>query len=87
MAEKSARPVENLVVVEQFAARLDVLPFAEKAAAHYSQLRAELERAGHPVGPYDMMIGGHTRSEALILVSNNPREFRRMKGLRIENWI
>ncbi len=86
-AEKSTRPVENLLVVEQFAARLDVLPFAEKAAAHYGQLRAELERAGQPVGAYDMMIGGHARSEGLILVSNNPREFRRMKGLRIENWI
>ncbi len=86
-AEKSARPVENLLVVEQFAARLDVLPFAEKAAVHYGQLRAELERAGQPVGAYDMMIGGHARSEGLILVSNNPREFRRMKGLRIENWI
>ena len=86
-AEKSARPAENLSVVEQFAARLDVLPFAEKAAAHYGQLRAELERAGQPVGAYDMMIGGHARSEGLVLVSNNPREFRRMKGLRIENWV
>ncbi len=74
-------------MVEQFAARLDVLPFAEKAAAHYGRLRAELERADQPVGAYDMMIGGHARSEGLILVSNNPREFRRMKGLRIENWI
>ena len=55
-AEKSARSVEILLVVEQFAARLDVLPFAEKAAAHYGQLRAELERAGQPVGAYDMMI-------------------------------
>jgi tRNA(fMet)-specific endonuclease VapC len=86
-AEKSARPVENLAVVDQFAARLEVLAFAQKAAAHYGQLRAELERAGQPAGAYDMMIGGHARSEGLILVSNNPREFRRMKGLRIENWI
>jgi tRNA(fMet)-specific endonuclease VapC len=85
--EKSTRPVENLAVVEQFAARLELLPFAERAAAHYGQLRAELERHGTPIGGYDMMIGGHARSEGLILVTNNRREFQRIKGLRIENWV
>jgi tRNA(fMet)-specific endonuclease VapC len=85
--EKSSRPVENLTIVEQFAARLEVLAFANKAAAHFGQLRAELERAGEPVGAYDMLIGGHARSEGLVLVSNNVREFRRMKGLRVENWV
>ena len=86
-AEKSARPVENLAIIEQFAARLDVLSFGERAATHYGQLRAELERAGHPVGIHDMMIGGHSRSEGLTLVSNNLREFQRMEGLRLENWV
>lgn len=86
-AEKSARPIENLAVVEEFAARLDVLPFAERAAAHYGQIRAEVERAGRPVGAYDLMIGGHARSEGLVLVTNNEREFARMSGLRVENWI
>jgi tRNA(fMet)-specific endonuclease VapC len=86
-AEKSAHPVENLAVVEQFTARLERLPFAERAAAHYGQLRAELERHGTPIGGYDMMIGGHARSEGLILVANNRREFQRIKGLRIENWV
>jgi len=86
-AEKSSRPVENLTVVEQFAARLAVLPFATRAAAHFGQLRAELEQAGQAVGAYDMMIGGHARSEGLVLVTNNVREFRRMKGLRVENWV
>jgi tRNA(fMet)-specific endonuclease VapC len=86
-AEKSARPVENLAILEQFAARLDILPFGERAATHYGQLRAELERAGHPVGLHDMMIGGHARSEGLTLVSNNLREFQRMAGLRLENWV
>jgi tRNA(fMet)-specific endonuclease VapC len=86
-AEKSERPVENLAVVEHFAARLEVLPFAERAAAHYGQLRAELERQGTPIGGYDLMIGGHARSEGLVLVTNNRREFQRIKGLRIENWV
>jgi tRNA(fMet)-specific endonuclease VapC len=86
-AEKSARRGENLTAIENFVARLDVLPFAEKAAAHYGQVRAELERAGTPSGSHDMQIGGHARSEGLIVVTNNMREFTRMPGVRSENWI
>ena len=86
-AEKSARQIENIKVVEQFAARLDVLPFGERAATHYGQIRADLERAGHLIGLHDMMIGGHARSEGLILVSNNLREFQRIEGLRVDNWV
>jgi tRNA(fMet)-specific endonuclease VapC len=86
-AEKSARPHENLTIVEQFCARLDVLPFAERAATHYTQLWAELERAGKAIGIHDMMIGGHARSEGLAVVTNNAREFQRVPGLRVENWL
>jgi tRNA(fMet)-specific endonuclease VapC len=86
-AEKSARRVLNLTAIEHFAARLEVLPFGERAAAHYGQMRAELERAGTPCGPHDMQIGGHARSEGMILVTNNMREFQRMPGLRVENWV
>jgi tRNA(fMet)-specific endonuclease VapC len=86
-AEKSARPHENLTVVEQFCARLEVLPFAERAATHYGQLWAELERTGQRIGVHDMMIGAHARSEGLTVVTNNLREFRRMPGLRLENWV
>jgi tRNA(fMet)-specific endonuclease VapC len=86
-AEKSARRVANLTAIEHFVARLEVLPFGDKAAAHYGQLRAELERAGTPCGPHDMQIGGHARSEGLILVTNNMRGFARMPGVRVENWI
>jgi tRNA(fMet)-specific endonuclease VapC len=86
-AEKSARRVENLTAIEHFVARLDVLPFDTKAAAHYGQLRAELERAGTPCCPHDMQVGGHARSEGLIVVANNLREFGRMPGIRAENWV
>jgi len=86
-AEKSARPHQNLTAVKQFCERLDVLPFAERAATHYGQLWAELERAGQPIGTHDMMIGGHARSEGLTVVTNNLREFQRMPGLRLENWL
>jgi tRNA(fMet)-specific endonuclease VapC len=86
-AEKSARRAENLVAIEHFVARLDVLPFEANAAAHYGQVRAELELMGTPCGPHDMQIGGHARSEGLIVVTNNMREFSRMPGIRVENWV
>jgi tRNA(fMet)-specific endonuclease VapC len=49
--------------------------------------RGELERAGQRIGIHDMMIAGHARSEGLTVVTNNVREFRRMPGLRLENWL
>jgi tRNA(fMet)-specific endonuclease VapC len=86
-AEKSARRAANLTAIEQFAARLEVLPFDSSAASHYGQLRAELERAGRPAGPYGMQIGGHARSQGLTVITNNLREFARMPGLRSETWL
>jgi len=86
-AEKSERRLENLQAIAHFSALLEVLPFSPKAAGHYGQMRAELERAGRVCGPHDMLIGAHSRSEGLIVVTNNVREFKRMPGLRIENWV
>jgi tRNA(fMet)-specific endonuclease VapC len=86
-AEKSTRRLDNLQAIEHFTARLEILPFAEKAAAHYGQIRAQLERAGRPAGAHDMMIGGHARAEGLALVTNTVREFARMEGLRVVNWL
>jgi tRNA(fMet)-specific endonuclease VapC len=86
-AEKSARRLQNLQAIEHFSARLEVLPFSPKAAVHYGQVRMELERVGAPIGPHDMLIGAHARSEGLIVVTNNRREFDRIPGLRIENWV
>jgi tRNA(fMet)-specific endonuclease VapC len=85
--EKSSRRAQNLQAVEEFVARLEALPFSAEAAAHYGQVRAELERAGQLAGPYDMLIGAHARSAGLIVVTNNLREFERIPGLRIENWV
>lgn len=86
-AEKSRQPERNLAEVESFAARLQVLPFDTDAAIHFGQIRAELARSGYPIGPYDLMIAGHARSRGLVLVSNNLREFQRVPGLRLENWV
>lgn len=86
-AEKSASPEKNLNVVEGFAARLEVLEYDSSAAYHSGQLRNELAKAGTPIGPFDQMIAGHARSKGLILVTNNLREFNRVPGLRVEDWI
>jgi len=63
------------------------LKYDEDAAAHTGQLWAELAKAGKPIGPYDHMIAGHARSQGLILVTNNCREFDRVPGLRVEDWV
>jgi tRNA(fMet)-specific endonuclease VapC len=86
-AERSSNPERNLRDVEGFAARLDVLPYGESAAEHTGQIRAELARQGTPIGPYDQMIAGHARSLGLMVISNNAREFERVSGLRVENWV
>jgi len=86
-AEKSERQEQNLHRVEDFVSRLEVLTYDEKAAAHYGQIRADLERKGQTIGVNDLHIAGHARSEGLILVTNNEREFQRVDALRIENWV
>lgn len=86
-AEKSSRPAANLAVVEDFASRLEVLPYTAKAALHYGQIRAALERQGPPIGVNDLHIAAHARSEGLTLVTNNLGEFSRVPALQIENWL
>jgi tRNA(fMet)-specific endonuclease VapC len=74
-------------VVEDFCSRLEVLNYGPKAAQHYGQIRAALEKAGTPIGVNDLHIAAHARSEGLILVSNNLREFERVPALQLENWV
>ncbi len=85
-AAKSARPDHNRREVETFAARLDVLPFDTDAAGHAADIRATLERQGQPIGAYDVLIAGHARSRGLIVVTGNLGEFKRVEGLRCEDW-
>ena len=85
--EKSAEPDRNLRQLEDFVSRLQVLDYGKKAAAHYGDIQATLERQGTPIGVNDLHIGGHSRSEGLTLVTNNRKEFQRVAGLRLENWV
>ncbi len=86
-AEHSQQVERNLADIEAMIARLEVLPFDNKAAYHFGQIRAELYRIGKPIGPYDMMIAGHARRSGLILVTNNVKEFSRVPGLILKNWV
>jgi len=86
-AEKSARPEHNMRVVEDFISRLEVLPYSDKAAFHYGQIRADLERKGTPIGVNDLHIAGHSRSEGLTLVTNSLKKFERVEGLLLDNWV
>jgi tRNA(fMet)-specific endonuclease VapC len=86
-AEKSSDVARNIRVVEDFASRLAVLPYDDKAAWQYGQIRAALEKIGQPIGVNDLHIAAHARSNGLTLVTNNLREFERVPGLLLENWV
>jgi tRNA(fMet)-specific endonuclease VapC len=64
-----------------------VLPLDVGVDLHYAQLRADLEERGQLIGPNDMLIAAHALALGAILVTDNTREFRRVKGLRVENWL
>jgi tRNA(fMet)-specific endonuclease VapC len=73
------------LAVEEILLRVEVLPWDSAAAEHYAQLRATLEAQGEPMGNMDMMIAAHALATHIALVTND-RVFRRVKGLRIEDW-
>ncbi len=86
-AEKSQFPTRNLEVVEDFCSRLITLPYGDTAAYHYGSIRAALEKTGQTIGVNDLHIAAQARSQGLTLVSNNLREFERVPGLLLENWV
>ncbi|MBI4558180.1 MAG: type II toxin-antitoxin system VapC family toxin [Candidatus Hydrogenedentes bacterium] len=85
--EKSAQPERNRLALSEFCAPLEVRPFDDAAAAAYGKVRAVLERAGKILGPMDLLIAAHALAEGGTLITNNEREFRRVHGLTIENWL
>ena len=85
--EKSQKLAQNREVIEDFISRLDVINYDDKAAAHFGDIRAALERKGQIIGSNDLLIAAHARSQGLVLVTNNLKEFNRVDGLRIENWV
>ena len=86
-AEKSKARDKALAVLEQLQSMIQVEPLTDAAAVHYGQIRSTLERAGKPIGNNDLWIAAHARAEGWVLVTNNESEFRRVKGLAVENWV
>ena len=86
-AMKSARPRQNRDSLKEFVAPLDVASFDIAASEAYGEIRAALEKSGRPIGVMDLLIAAHALSLNARLATNNEREFKRVRGLRIENWI
>ena len=84
--EKSAAVDKNRLALFMLLANIEILDFDANAAESYGKIRADLEKNGTPIGPLDMMIAGHARSLGYIVVTNNVKEFKRVRDLKIENW-
>ena len=84
---KSIFSRRNRTAVTIFVSNLKILPFDEAAATEYGEIRATLERHDTPIGMNDLLIAAHARASGLTLVTNNIREFERVDGLQVENWI
>jgi len=84
--ELSPRRHQDGVAVDAFLRHLAVLDLSSEAAAHYADIRAELKRRGEMIGASDLFIAAHARALDLTLVTNNRREFGRVRGLVTENW-
>lgn len=82
----SSNPAKNEQALLRFLIPLSILPFGAAAASEYGEIRSYLQDRGTPIGPLDMLIAAHARSEDMILVTNNVREFARVPDLVVENW-
>ena len=82
----SSKPEQNHRVLDQFLAPFQIVSFESSAAAHYGEIRSHLRRKGTPIGNMDLLIASHARSLSVTLVTNNMKEFKKVPGLKVENW-
>ena len=85
--EKSQAVERNRLALGLLLANIEIMSFDSLAAECYGKIRADLEKAGTPIGPLDMMIAGHAKSLGYTVVTNNTREFERVECLKLENWV
>lgn len=83
---KSNKRKKNEIRLHEFITPLEILPYDESAAHTYGDIRYELEKAGNPIGPLDLLIAAHAVSHNLTIITNNDKEFKRIKKLKVENW-
>lgn len=86
-AKKSQHVGSNLKKLNALGELLDIRPFDKQAAVCYGDVRSDLEKKGETIGGNDLLIASHALSLGWTLVTNNEREFARVKGLKIENWV
>jgi len=86
-AYKSQYVEKNLLALEHFLRPFEIAEYGIKASVEYGKVRATLEKSGKIIGGLDMMIAAHARSLNSILVTNNIKEFERVNGLVVENWV
>lgn len=79
--------VRNQTALDKFLSPLTVINYDQSAARKYGELRAYLDKQGTPIGPLDMQIAAHALALGVTLVTNNVREFERVPGLKVENWV
>jgi tRNA(fMet)-specific endonuclease VapC len=83
---KAQDPAKERQKVERFISAVIELPLDRASAESAANVRAELERQGNLIGPYDLLIAGQALASGLTLVTNNVREFQRVRGLRLQSW-
>ena len=86
-AAKSSQPQRAQEALVKFLSPLAIVDMDRAAATEAALIRAVLEKKGTPIGPYDVLIAGLAKSRAMTLVTNNTREFKRISGLSLENWV
>lgn len=79
--------LERRGALGELVALLQVDDYPADAARDFGEIRVALERAGRRIGPYDLLIAAHARHIGAVLVTNNEREFRRVPGLAVQNWL
>ena len=84
--EKSERRDRNKIALAKFFAPIEVIAYDDLASVQYGKIRSYLEKNGMPIGALDIMIAAHALARGLVLVTNNEREFKRVPGLKMENW-
>lgn len=86
-AAKSQNPERNRQILTTFCDPFEIVGLSEEDARILGNIRADLDRRGQPIGSYDLLIAAQALSRSLTLVTNNVREFSRIEGLIIENWV
>ena len=82
----SSKPQKNQTALDSFLAPINVLDYPANASETYGNIRTDLKTKGQLIGANDLLIAAHAKSQNLILVTNNVKEFNRVDGLHLENW-